>query len=853
MKRVLICLFIFTMLFSGVTMVSAQETKAFDATSDTLLSALGIDLPYEYEADRIATKSEFVYLLAHAADALTASGGDTLVFSDVKLDFWAHDAIVSARAMGWILGHGDGTFGPDDTVSSATAADIAMGVLGFKNVDANYLYHFSDIYNDLLKGIGTVDAITIAQAMTLIENMFDSQYLQIEAIGQGENSYAMANDKTFLEYKHNISKHKGTVTGTPYAILGAPGVSPYKSKIIIDNMEYNNGYARAQECLGYEVWYYLQEDETGYQVVYMTPVPGNEVTVITSRNLTSVKREGSEIVLQYDDANGRNRDISFPITCDFVYNGKTTDFQLALVQDLLDTYDGEIRVVETKGTCFVSVKAYTVVMVEAVTADPGAIYGDSGEIISVDTESENGCKGIYKNGVPISLADIKKGNIVQVLQTDGEAYEIAVMDYSLSGTVEEYAHGLSITIDGATYELSNHFKSVVLQSKSVFIGMKTTFYFNSYGQIVDFNEDNIIRNGEYMYLIDATDFGGMNPTYRIRAVRLNASFVEYDLADKLTVNDSETMTDEELYGLLKPGGTINRGLVFAKVNEENKIHQIHLTGSDKVQLDAPVASRKNKNWRHFLAGASEAFYPEFYVNTINKFLQIPAPGADDATFADESNYKAIDKKELSDNGSYMVSAYNFNDFNVPEIVLVHADINPASALTASHLMVVDGFGSVLDADGYSYETINGFTQGKYAKVKVASDDATRCTVNGVSRKLKKGDVILLGVNNEGNAFVNRYVKNVEDDLAVVSAPEGRQDGETFIVAKAVNTDGTYFRIAMSGSELVNMCRTDVKYYMTVYDRAQKKCYPATMADFLPGSTVIVRLYYSAPKDIIIIR
>jgi hypothetical protein len=84
-----------------------------------------------FGANKNITRAEFVTI---AVRFMAAKEG-TVKFSDVSSKYWAHDAISTAVAYGWIDGYSDGTFRPEQPITRAEVMKIINTMLG-RGVDA---------------------------------------------------------------------------------------------------------------------------------------------------------------------------------------------------------------------------------------------------------------------------------------------------------------------------------------------------------------------------------------------------------------------------------------------------------------------------------------------------------------------------------------------------------------------------------------------------------------------------------------------------------------------------------------------------------------------------------------------
>jgi len=76
--------------------------------------------------DRDITRAEFVSIAVRFMDAKEG----TVKFTDVPANYWAHDAISTAVAYGWIDGYSDGTFRPGQPITRAEVMKIINTMLG---------------------------------------------------------------------------------------------------------------------------------------------------------------------------------------------------------------------------------------------------------------------------------------------------------------------------------------------------------------------------------------------------------------------------------------------------------------------------------------------------------------------------------------------------------------------------------------------------------------------------------------------------------------------------------------------------------------------------------------------------
>lgn len=121
---------------AAFTDVTDPET----ARAAEVLSGLGIvsgDGTGAYYPDSGLTRSQFCKLIVLAeghGDSVASSAYKTL-FSDVPAGRWDAPYVNLAYSEGLVAGYGNGAFGPDDGVTVAQAATIALRLLGYTDAD----------------------------------------------------------------------------------------------------------------------------------------------------------------------------------------------------------------------------------------------------------------------------------------------------------------------------------------------------------------------------------------------------------------------------------------------------------------------------------------------------------------------------------------------------------------------------------------------------------------------------------------------------------------------------------------------------------------------------------------------
>lgn len=307
----------FTFTFATTSLKDVDNTD-YEATVEALVE-LGIVNGYEdgtYRPEQNVSRAEMAKLLVVAMGlepAAKLSEGVTK-FSDVN-GGWASGYVNIAAEYGYIIGYPDGTFRPDDTVSYAEAATMALRVLGYKSVieargtwPTNYIAKSEDL--KILKDItynSYEDGAKRGKVATLIWNMLKTEMWDI--VGESEGSglqykadRIMLNAK-FPDYSYSYAKF------VEFAINNDGEVE----------VTLNDTYGNYKGDLESSIYTYSGVD-------FYTFVPGTEVEVLVNEEdeivLTMVPTgkhklvEGDKLTIDedYDDLSGDSYDYAYGIT-----------------------------------------------------------------------------------------------------------------------------------------------------------------------------------------------------------------------------------------------------------------------------------------------------------------------------------------------------------------------------------------------------------------------------------------------------------------------------------------------------------------------------------------------------------
>lgn len=228
--------------FSDVT--EASTSLAVETLSGLgVVSGGGNDSYYPNEMLTRAQFSKLAILVEGHGNQVSSSAYKTL-FSDVPGSSWAAPYVNLAYSEKLVSGYGDGTFGPDDPVTTAQAVTIVLHLLGYSNGDIGPFWpedYMSKATNlGLLDGVNQTAeaALTRGEAAVLLSHLLNTNTSQEKPFYQGlaassvtgstlldiDATAADGTEHTAMVYANNAITYYRQTTTLPAALVGQRGV-----------------------------------------------------------------------------------------------------------------------------------------------------------------------------------------------------------------------------------------------------------------------------------------------------------------------------------------------------------------------------------------------------------------------------------------------------------------------------------------------------------------------------------------------------------------------------------------------------------------------------------------------------
>ena len=483
LKRVLSLAMAAAMLI-GMMVISAGAASTYEDFTDkgeitnteavkTMVS-LGVingkDDGSYFDPDGIVTRAEMAALIARClnggVDPSLGDGASTTTFSDTK-GHWAEPYIAYCANLGIINGKGDGTFGPDETVTGTAAAKMFLCALGYRSDIEKLTGPGWDLNTDSkanevglyanLGGLTPSSGLNRDNTAQLIYNGVQANMV-VYRNNYGEYSGVITSqpvngpgstDSTMLDVRFGVVKVEGVVEGNEFFTLDGAPQREGKTRL---NILKKTSYGDVNEGVTFNVT--TSADLIGQKVVLYVK-PSSKL----SPNPASDKVLGDAIVANSNKV----------VTTDGRYTDyTTTTFNRFLSNNGMKVVTPSATVAGTESYINYESKTPNIDKNLRGTELTAIDYNDDGVVdyllaiertlarVSVYNTNKNeltlsnGDK--YDFDDVIGINDIASNDYVLYFEANGKAY--AEVSEPVTATLESYVAYSSVTLDGTTYNMA---------------------------------------------------------------------------------------------------------------------------------------------------------------------------------------------------------------------------------------------------------------------------------------------------------------------------------------------------------------------------------------------------------------
>lgn len=495
-----------------------------------------------YDPTGIVTRAEMAKMICTVLNGGNDPqlGATPVVTYTDTLGHWAAPYIEYCSNLGIVAGRGDGTFGPNETVTGSQAAKMLLVAAGYQsaiegftganweiatNVRANQV----GLYEDL-ETVNPSDGLTRDNAAQMVYNALNvtevSYKYTLVANGDGTfNSVTelVKGDETVLEDKFGALKVEGVVIANEYAELASYGKSALdegETRIEITNEDEvgdftgNFKVSTGADYLGRAVTLYVKPSATAKTNAAKANVIGS--VILDDTNNTVVVDTSKDKLADVLDDNKLKTDKD-TVT---VANVAATDATRGIERILIDNDDdGKVEYIIYNTYYFGEVTKYS-------TKDDGSI--------TVKTTAGN-LKKDDKADV-VGFDDVAKDDYVMATEIGGKLY-VAKAE-KVVGELTAYKTNDSLTVDGKKYSTgisgagidTDEFKAPGSYGANSTLDKEATFYLDKFGYVVAVGSvEGASDDFAFLWGVNSLSFDG---GYEAKVTLSDGTTGVYTLTDK---------------------------------------------------------------------------------------------------------------------------------------------------------------------------------------------------------------------------------------------------------------------------------------------------------------------------------
>lgn len=567
-----------------------------------------------FDPDANIKRSEFAAVICRALNAEAAASGSTGVkFNDVAADHWAAGYINWAADSKIVNGRGNGNFDPDANVTYQEAVKMIVAAMGFGPLAekrGGYPTGYMAIANtySIPSGVAMSPATAPADrkgVAKLVYNAFDAPLMDASYITlNNDDEYKIYDGsksadyerRTILSYYHDIYKFKANVdetyrstdslrksNGDKYINMEITNLYKFDKDDIKNEFTVPSGFfgdaadkdtntmkvlvndTSYAQYIGYTVNAYVKYNDDGENEAVAIVPDVNSVDVIEITNPRTLISEssvsGQTVTFEYwEDENASKTTTAKFVEWDDVQvyrNGVAINFDASEFATLNDGSYNTVTLLGTKSEGKynkIMLNEYQYGIIDRIDADEKIVTCTSNDEFSfnMDDHDDEFSYTIYKDGAIIDFADLKEGDMLNVITDADEGSfdeatfaDIYVSSDALEASVEEIVpdgKGTNKYKIGGTeyYKTGNQFSSLRA-------GDTGLFYITIDGYLYDVDLTKS-TSGNYAFILDvAQNTSGFGDTWQIKLLGKDNNTVTLDVKDnaKITSNfdyDAETFT-----------------------------------------------------------------------------------------------------------------------------------------------------------------------------------------------------------------------------------------------------------------------------------------------------------------------
>lgn len=840
MKKFFCLLLCLSMAFSVFLM---QTTFASDAATQTeyvpkgLIYALGI----AEESDNLTagvSRGEFAALVASFLDYDVSNSETVQLFRDVDGKNANIRAINMMQRLGYMSGDGDGYFRPNDIITYQEVITVMVKTLGYGNIlyqpvqyAFSYLAKAKELDIDLEK---TGNGVTRGEVYFILERALEAPYRPVE--GVSGNNVILGEETTVLKKIYNVYDRVGTVTQNNQTALYDVSSGSRRDAVEIDNEPFWTEDISIGEHLGERVKFYYKDEEQIGTLIFYTVDGRNDILIVSADDVKGY----SDGKLEYFDENGRIEHVDISQRANVIYNGVYYAKGYDLTAADFKFSAGEVKLISDGSSEYetVCISAYQFAIFEYISSSEELYVKKSTDAYAL---REYTTVTVIKDGVEIAATDLEEWDVLNILEDKQEKH---LTIYAVQNTVEgkpeaisDEGNGKKLTIDGVTYEMNEQFDA--MSEREVKLGRNDVFLLDRFGKIAAVREQSSNGVGKYGVVLDIAESGTLENKLQIKFLNSKNRVKIYDITSSTLLNGKTYSNLSEARWLLDDVDSVKGKPLRFETNKEGKLTELYIEcGSgyeNELKKSCTNVRKRYKTAQKFFGGAEIAVRD-------NTALFVVA-----TSITSDDDCSCVGLSHLSNDDYYYISAYNLNDYNIADLIIIHEDNSSGvQVVNDSSAFVSEGLRTGINADGERIYKLYGMYGGKRSDGEywfIPSE--AKFSIDN----FKKGNIFQIKTDNKGKVVAVQLLLNWDPENLNFQYSSSSILGKVF--GKVVRASDDNFMLNVSNNETEDLRILMAKGTIYVYDVENDKVRLGNARDVAPGRILFIRDRYQDAKDIII--
>lgn len=734
----------------------------------------------------------------------------------------------------------DADFDLSGTISYNDAADILVGILGYKKMYPDRSAAEIASVIGLLSGVSNSGtSLKMGAAVDMLLNAAEIPILTIDSVSSGSGVDMSADkDNTIMSVYHDWYEVKGIVGANEYASLTI-GEMLAKGSVKIDGDIYETRESGAENLLGRNVkaWVCRSDKEENY-VVYAEEYR-NTVTEIKA-DLIDDAADGVITYLEKKDSDKSKRIKISPVV-KVIYNGRAA----------ADFSDSDFKIQSGRLVCIdnnndgtaevVSVEEYGFMVADSISASSEAIYNIYKTPEKLSLKEDDTDITVYLNGERSEYTLLPEKSVLAIMQsrdTTDKIVKIEASDKKVTGNVSNInSADDEITVDGEVYSLSECYTDARdngdTKCVDIKVGGSYTFYLDIFGDIAYVEEDSE-SDYKYAYIKKFVyDDADLESDCSLRYLTMDSKWETAKLADKVKYNSAQPYKRSELFELLGGSDSFVEQLVKIKTNSKGEITALNTAEERSSYIDSSFNKREaTGTW-----GVNNfSLSSKIFTFDDTKVVRVPK-----AEKADENDYAITSRSMFVVDNGYTVTAYDVDNFNYAKVLVLKQD----SSIGENTLPFVVTKVATESSDGEIRTRLTGVI-GENSEYSIVGNDEN--SLDGI----EKGDVVQLeiGVNGRAKSY-NKLFSASRYGEKINPAEMNKASNDVAGTISDIDRSGGRVKLDNGATGGLTLLRRDSK--VVLYDMKKDKAEEISFAELEKGDYMYARLEWSRVRIIYAIR